>query len=148
MNALTLMTPDPTVVAKDETISRAARLMKTLDVGMLPVVDDAEHRRLVGVLTDRDIVVRCLAEGHRIDCRIRDHMTADPLVTVHIDTELREIADRMERYQVRRLPVVNKQMKVLGIVTQADLARQAGPGHPELIEEVLEKISTPGQLTV
>jgi CBS domain-containing protein len=118
MNALTLMTPDPTVVARDETISRAARLMKTLDVGMLPVVDDAEHRRLVGVLTDRDIVVRCLAEGHRTDC------------------------------QVRRLPVVNKQMKVLGIVTQADLARQAGPDHPELIEEVLEKISTPGQLTV
>lgn len=148
MNALTLMTPDPTVVGRDETISHAAHLMKTLDVGMLPVVDNTEHRRLVGVLTDRDIVVRCLAEGHRIDCRVRDHMTADPLVTVHIDTGLREIADRMERYQVRRLPVVNKQMKVLGIVTQADLARHAGPDHPELIEEVLEKISTPGQLTV
>lgn len=148
MNALELMTPDPTVVMANETISRAARLMKTLDVGMLPVVDDAGHQRLAGVLTDRDIVVRCLAEGHRIDCRVRDHMTTDPLVTLSIDTELREIAHRMERYQVRRLPVVNTQMKVLGIVTQADLARHVGPDHPELIEEVLEKISTPGQLTV
>jgi CBS domain-containing protein len=148
MNALEIMTPDPTVATAEMPISHAARLMQTLGVGMLPVVDDEEHRRLLGVLTDRDIVVRCLAEGHRIDCRVRDHMTSDPLVTLSIDTELREIANRMEQYQVRRLPVVNKQMKVLGIVTQADLARHVGPDNPELIEEVLAKISTPGQLTV
>lgn len=147
MNALSLMTPDPTVVAADDTISHAARLMKTLDVGMLPVVDDAKHRRLVGVLTDRDIVVRCLAEGHLIDCQVQDHMTSDPLVTATIDTELREIANRMERYQVRRLPVVSKNKSVLGIITQADLARQVGPDDPRLVEEVLQRISTPGQLT-
>ncbi|TFG43771.1 MAG: CBS domain-containing protein [Gemmatimonadales bacterium] len=146
MNALELMTPDPTVVAADDTISHAARLMRTMDVGMLPVVDDSEHLRIVGVLTDRDIVVRCLAEGHRIDCKVRDHMTTDPLVTVGVFTALRDIANQMERYKVRRLPVVNREMTVHGIVTQADLARQVGPDDPELIEEVLEKISTPGQL--
>ena len=147
MNARALMTPEPTVVAADESIARAARLMRTMDVGMLPVVDDPSHRRLVGVLTDRDIVVRCLAEGHLVDCRVRDHMTGEPLVTVGPDTELRDIANRMERYQVRRLPVVGAARRVVGIVTQADLARRVGPRNPELVEEVLERISTPGALT-
>jgi CBS-domain-containing membrane protein len=147
MNARALMTPEPTVVAADESISRAARLMRTMDVGMLPVVDDSTQRRLVGVLTDRDIVVRCLAEGHLVDCRVRDHMTGEPMVTIGPDTALRDIANLMERYQVRRLPVVGAARRVVGIVTQADLARRVGPENPQLVEEVLERISTPGALT-
>lgn len=148
MNALELMTTNPTVVNVDDTISHAARLMRTLDVGMLPVVDDATHRRLRGVLTDRDIVIRCLAEDHLVDCQVRDHMTRDPLVTIGIDASLGEIARLMERYKVRRLPVLDRNDGVVGIVTQADLARQVGPDDPKLVEEVLERISTPGPLMV
>ncbi len=146
MNAQSLMTQQPTVVFAGDSVSHAARLMRRLDVGMLPVVDDATHRRLVGVLTDRDIVIRCLAEGHLTDCIVRDHMTSAPIATVAPGATVREIADRMEQSQVRRLPVVDAAGQVVGVVTQADLARRVGPENPWLVEEVLERISTPGAL--
>jgi len=148
MNARALMTPEPSVISANDSITSAARLMRALRVGMLPVVDDTHHRHLVGVLTDRDIVVRCLAEGHRTDCLVEDHMTRGALVTIHIDSDVRLIADRMEQYQVRRLPVVDARQRVVGIVTQADLARRVGPEDPELVEEVLERISIPEPSTV
>lgn len=146
MNAQSLMTRNPTVVLAGDSLSHAATLMRTLDVGMLPVVDDATHRRLVGVLTDRDIVIRCLAEGHLADCIVRDHMTTAPIATVTPGATIREIADKMELSQVRRLPVVSDAGEVIGMVTQADLARRVGPENPWLVEEVLERVSTPGAL--
>jgi CBS domain-containing protein len=145
MYARNLMTPEPSVISVNDTITSAARLMRTLRIGMLPVVDDTHHRHLLGVLTDRDIVVRCVAEGHRLDCRVEDHMTRDGLLTVLADSDLRLIADRMEQHQVRRLPVVDARQRVIGIVTQADLARRVGPEDPELVEEVLERISNPNR---
>lgn len=145
MNARALMTPEPSVISVNDTITSAARLMRTLRVGMLPVVDDTHHRHLLGVVTDRDIVVRCVAEGHHLDCRVEDHMTRDPLLTVYADSDLRLIADRMEQHQVRRLPVIDSRRRVIGIVTQADLARRVGPEDPELVEEVLERISNPNR---
>ncbi len=145
MYARNLMTPEPSVISVNDTITSAARLMRTLRVGMLPVVDDTHHRHLLGVLTDRDIVVRCVAEGHQLDCRVEDHMTREGLLTVLADSDLRLIADRMEQHQVRRLPVVDARHRVIGIVTQADLARRVGPEDPELVEEVLERISNPNR---
>ena len=145
MYARNLMTPEPSMISVNDTITSAARLMRTLRIGLLPVVDDTHHRHLLGVLTDRDIVVRCVAEGHRLDCRVEDHMTRDGLLTVLADSDLRLIADRMEQHQVRRLPVVDARQRVIGIVTQADLARRVGPEDPELVEEVLERISNPNR---
>ncbi|HEX8725473.1 MAG TPA: CBS domain-containing protein [Gemmatimonadaceae bacterium] len=146
MNAKTLMTANPTVVTPDDLISRAAELMRNLDVGMVPVVDDIQTRRLVGVITDRDIVVRCIADHGSAKCQVRDHMTSHPLASVHEDTMLDEIAQKMEEYRVRRLPVVANGHRVVGIITQADLARRVGHDDPALIEEVIERISTPGAL--
>lgn len=146
MKARDLMTRDPAVIPAENRLSDAASLMSTLGVGMLPVVESQDRRRLVGVLTDRDIVVRCLAEGHRGECLVRDHMTRDVLVTVTADADVREIARKMEQYQVRRLPVVDTLGNVVGVVAQADLAKRLGPVNPDLMEEILERISTPGQL--
>lgn len=72
-------------------------------------------------------------------------MTREGLLTVLADSDLRLIADRMEQHQVRRLPVVDARHRVIGIVTQADLARRVGPEDPELVEEVLERISNPNR---
>ncbi len=146
MNAKTLMTSNPTVITPDDSIPRAAELMRNLDVGMLPVVDDLQTRRLVGVITDRDIVVRCLADHGTAQCQVRDHMSSHPLVVVHEDTTVDEIGQKMEEYQVRRLPVVKPDLRVVGVVTQGDLARRVGPDDPKLIEEIVERISTPGAL--
>ena len=146
MRAKNLMTSNPTVATADDSITHVAELMRNLDVGMLPVVDDLQDRQLVGVITDRDIVVRCLADHGTSQCQVRDHMTSDPLVFVHEDSTLQDISQKMEEFQVRRLPVVTPAMRVIGIVTQADLARRVGPDDPRLIEEIVERISTPGAL--
>ncbi|MGH7668571.1 MAG: CBS domain-containing protein [Gemmatimonadaceae bacterium] len=146
MRAKDLMTQNPTVTAADDSIPRAAELMRNLGVGMLPVVDDLQTRRLVGAITDRDIVVRCLADHGTAQCRVRDHMSTSPLVFVHADTPLDDIGRKMEQYQVRRLPVVTSDLRVVGIVTQADLAVRVGAGDPTLIEEIVQRISTPGAL--
>jgi CBS domain-containing protein len=147
MRALNLMTSNPTVITPDDSITRTAEVMRNLDVGMLPVVDNLQTRRLVGVITDRDIVVRCLADHGTSRCQVRDHMTATPLVFVHEDTPLDEIGRKMEQFQVRRLPVVTPNRRVVGVVTQADLARRVGADDPRLIEEIIQRISTPGALT-
>ena len=146
MRAQDLMTSNPTVITPDDSITRTAEVMRTLDVGMLPVVDDLRTRRLVGVITDRDIVVRCLADHGTARCQVRDHMTTSPLVFVNEDTPLTTITEQMEEFQVRRLPVVTGDRRVVGVVTQADLARLVGPRDPRLIEEIVERISTPGAL--
>lgn len=142
-----LMTHDPATVTPGDSIARAAQLMRQFDVGMLPVIDDIHHRRLAGVITDRDIVIRCLAEAHLTDCRIGDHMSKETLTTVTPSTPVEEVAARMERFQVRRLPVVDTLTKrVVGVITLGDLARRVGPTNPELVEQLTERIYTPGSL--
>lgn len=147
MFARDLMTGQPAVITADGTVAAAADLMRIRGVGMLPVVDASRNHRLVGVITDRDLVVRHLAFGHGGDAKIRDHMTRDPLVTVAPDTPVAEIAERMARHQVRRLPVVDGKGAVVGIVAQADVAVHVGPADPKLVERMIEGISRPGALT-
>jgi CBS domain-containing protein len=138
-----IMTPDPETVNPGDTIAHAARLMRDGNVGMLPVVETDGLRTLVGVLTDRDITVRCVAEDHRGRCRVRDHMTADQLATVDADADVEDAVARMGQARVRRLPVVTTRMRVVGVLSQADLARRLGPREPRLVSELLERVSEP-----
>lgn len=147
MLAREMMTAAPMAVTMYEAITQAARLMAQYDVGILPVIDDQVHRRLVGVITDRDLVVRCLSEGHTFGCHVEDHLTRDPLITVTPDDTIETIAERMGQYQVRRVPVVEgPDKRLVGIVTMADLLRHAGKTHAELLEQLDEKIHRPGML--
>lgn len=147
MYAHELMTSQPVMIAHDATVSAAAELMRIRGVGMLPVVDYMRAKKLVGVITDRDLVVRSLAFGHGGDAKVHEHMTRDPLITVGPETPVEEIAARMARHQVRRLPVIDHTGAVIGIVAQADLAVLVGPTDPALVERVIEGISRPGALT-
>lgn len=146
MNARQLMTPHPAVIAADETLATAAELMRTRNVGMLPVVDTASTRRLVGVITDRDIAVRAVARDHGPAAKVREHMSREPLVTVTPTATTEVVAEQMRQYQVRRLPVVDAQGTVIGVIAQADLALSVGPKDPLLVERTLEGISRPGAL--
>lgn len=146
MHARDLMTPAPAVITPYDTVLRAAQVMRTMDVGMLPVVSDMNSLKLVGVITDRDIVVRHDALEHGPTARVHEHMTREPLVTVSPMTSLSEVAERMTRWKVRRLPVVDDQHRVVGIIAQADLATHVGPTDPRLVESVVEGISQRGQL--
>ena len=143
MKARDIMTANPRVVTPGEPILRAAELMRELDVGIVPVVDDRSVMRLEGVLTDRDIVVRCVAHGHGTACRVRDHMTAMPLGTVAPDSDVGEVVAIMERDRVRRIPVVEGNGRLAGIIAQADLAVKLGPKEPRRVEHVLERGTAP-----
>jgi CBS domain-containing protein len=143
MQVSEIMTVNPSCVTADDSLAVAARIMRALDIGIIPVVTNRKERRLIGVITDRDIAVRCVADGHDPDCAVRDHMTTAPLHTVSVDAGADEVIALMEWQQVRRIPVVAAADRLCGIVTQADLARGVGPGRPVLIERMLARVSAP-----
>jgi CBS domain-containing protein len=127
MKARNIMTPNPSVVTRDETIARAATLMRDRHVDMLPVVDDLRTRHLVGVLTDRDIIVRGVAGQRDVEQPVADLMTARPLAVVHVDTPPDEVIGLMNRRQLRRLPVLDDKERVVGVIALADLSKRARP---------------------
>jgi CBS domain-containing protein len=141
MNARDIMTADPFCVTPIDTVRRAADVMRELDVGAVPVVDEILNPVLRGIITDRDITVRCVAEGHAPSCLVRDHMTPAPLQTVRPEADVAEVIQMMEKAQVRRIPVVNPDGTLAGIIAQADIALKLGPTYPGSIEELLERIS-------
>jgi CBS domain-containing protein len=121
MHARDVMKSHPSVVLADDSIQNAARIMRDRNIGMLPVVANLRYRSLMGVLTDRDIVIRCAAAGHSPDCRVRDHMTRGSIVNVAPDADAKDIAAKMEGFQLRRLPVVDRAGGVVGVVALADI---------------------------
>ena len=142
MRARDLMTPDPYVVVPEEPVSRAAEIMHDQDVGMVPVVDNPTHMRLRGVITDRDIALRCVGRGRGPDTPIEHCMTTSPLTTVDPTAWAPEVLELMKQDLVRRVLVVDEG-RLVGVIAQADVARVEGPLHPVAVEEVLERISQP-----
>lgn len=153
MKARELMTSNPEVVTPEDTTSHASSIMKRLDVGAMPVVEDTSRMRLVGILTDRDLVVRHLAEGHEEDCPVRHHMTrregADRFFTVRPEDTAEYVMELMAAHQVRRIPVVDRgngaDERLVGIIALADVAREIGPREPAEVVKVLEAISEPAK---
>lgn len=133
-----IMTPDATCVRADETLVDAARRMRDLDVGALPVCGDDE--RLQGMVTDRDIVVRCLAEGGDPATTRAGDLAAQQPVTIGADDDIDEALSTMIRNGVRRLPVIDGH-DLVGMVSQADVAREASP---ERAGELLAALSEAG----
>jgi CBS domain-containing protein len=130
-----VMTQSPRTIDAGSPVIEAARLMKQEDVGSVPIVDGD---RLVGTLTDRDIVVRVIAEGRDAQStKVRDVASQD-LVTIDPDQDLDEALRLMARHQVRRLPVVEEDGKVVGVLAQADVARER---DEEKVGETVEQIS-------
>lgn len=146
MNARDLMTPDPCVVTPDESVVRAAACMRELDVGAIPVVSDRDERRLVGILTDRDLAVRHVAPGHDPACGVWEHMSTAPLATVRPQADVAEVERAMRGARVRRVVVTDRWDRVVGIVAQADLVRHRGPTEPAEVEAILESLSIPRNL--
>jgi CBS domain-containing protein len=143
MKASDIMTRSPAVVTPDAPVSRAAEVMRDLDVGIVPVVDDLSTMRIAGVITDRDIAVRCVAQRRDPTSLVRDHMTAGHIDTVTPDADISEVIAKMELDRVRRIPVVGEDRRLVGIIAQADLAVKLGPKEPLEVEHMLERVSEP-----
>jgi len=134
-----IITRDPQVIRPETALIEAAQKMKSLDIGMLPVCDGD---RLVGVITDRDITVRGVAQGSDPKtARVQEVMTPE-VIYCFDDEDVKEAAKKMEEKQVRRLPVLNREKRLVGIVSLGDLAVRTG--KEKLAGEVLERVSEPG----
>jgi CBS domain-containing protein len=128
------MTSNLTTIEPITTASEAAKSMKTEDVGSLPIV---EGGRLVGMITDRDLTIRILAEGKDVETPVGAIASKD-VVTIDPQQSLEEAARLMAEHQIRRLPVVEEDGKLVGILAQADVAQV---GHDQLTGETVQQIS-------
>jgi len=143
MRARDIMTKDPQCLRRDDTARRAAEVMRDKDFGVVPVIDDA--RRVIGIVTDRDLAVRVISYGKTPDTRLGDVMTPS-VRSCAADDDLRDVERKMAELQVRRIPIVDAGGRCLGIISQADIARAAGRDSSVSEEEialVLEQISEP-----
>ena len=134
MNVRDVMTPNPRTVELSDTIQDAARIMREEDTGAVPVVEDG---RVVGMVTDRDIVIRAIADGD-YEATVDDIVT-DDVVTATADMTTAEAADLMGEHQIRRLPVVDADENIIGIVSLGDLAVKEN--RDARMGETLENIS-------
>jgi CBS domain-containing protein len=138
MKARDLMTSNPECVTADESIQRAAQIMRDKDVGSVPVVDDRSSMRLAGVITDRDIAIRHVAEGHSGSDAVRTHMSGN-VRSVGPDASTDEVLNAMRDAKVRRVPVVEGD-RLVGIIAQADIATDSHIGDRK-VGETVEEIS-------
>ncbi len=131
---LEAMSSNPCAIEAHRSVAYAAKMLKQEDVGLAPIV---ENGRLVGMLTDRDIVVRVVAEGKDPDSvNVRD-VASSNLVTIDPRQELDEALNLMARHRVRRLPVVEEDGRLVGVVAQADVAKEAKPKETgQMVEEI------------
>ena len=137
MKVSEVMTRDVQTVRPDQRAQEAASFMLSTDAGSIPVTDGD---RLIGMITDRDIAVRGVAKGYGPDTPVRDLMTND-IVCARIDDDVEDAASRMSEAQVRRLPVVDEQERLCGIVSLGDLSRET---DDDTAAEALEGVSQPG----
>ncbi len=131
-----IMTPAPRCVGENETLVDAARLMASLDVGALPIC--GEDKRLKGMLTDRDIVVKCIAEGGDPSSVTAGSLAQGKPVTIGADDDVQEALEMMQKHQIRRLPVIDGH-DLVGIISQADVALALSPDDTgETVAEISE----------
>jgi CBS domain-containing protein len=130
-----LMTENPRAIGAEKTVADAAKMMRDEDVGLAPIV---EGDRLVGTLTDRDIAIRVVAEGRDPESTTVREVASTELVTIDPAQSLDEALRLMAQHQVRRLPVVEEDGRLVGVLAQADVARH---GDDSETGQVVEKIS-------
>jgi CBS domain-containing protein len=135
MKVRDIMTSDVVVASPEDRLQHAADLMARHDFGLLPV---GENDRLIGMLSDRDITVRAVAKGLSPDSKVRDVMTSD-VKYVYDDESTDDVARNMETLQVRRMPVLDRNKRLVGIVSLGDLSQH----DPEDASEALQGISQP-----
>jgi CBS domain-containing protein len=140
-----VMTRSVMTVYEDETLAQAARLMDEGDCGALPVVD--RNGRFTGMITDRDIAIRAIARGYDPRRTRVEACMSDETFGCHVNDSLRDCMRQMSRHQIRRLPIVNDHDQIIGILSQADLARHAdeyqGQGGRRAFADTVAAVSEP-----
>lgn len=143
MKAQDLMTTNPASGTPNSTVREAAQMMRDHDCGCIPIVE-GDSKRIVGVVTDRDIACRCVAEGKSPDTPVREIMTSNPQCC-HLEDDVAAVEQIMIEAQVRRVPVMDAKERCVGMIAQADLALSHEAASDRDVGRVVERISEPGR---
>jgi CBS domain-containing protein len=134
-----VMTKDPVCALPEDSVRKVAEVMRSQDIGPVPIVDSLDRRLLVGIVTDRDLALKVVAEGRDPETtRVGDVMTGD-LVSCREDDDVSKALNAMSNMQLRRIPVVDRDGRIVGIIAQADVATRLD--EPEKTGEVVKDIS-------
>lgn len=134
-----VMTKDLVYASPQDTVSHVAKLMKMEDIGPVLIVDNEESKRLVGIVTDRDLALKVVAEGRDPQTTSVEEVMTRKLITCRPDDDVESAMKAMAQYQLRRIPVVEDDNRLVGIISQADVATRVD--EPEKTAEVVREIS-------
>ena len=134
-----VMTKNPICCLPNDMAAKAAELMKSNNIGSVPVIENEQTRKLVGIVTDRDLTLKIVADGLDAKSTKVDAVMTRKVVTCHADDDLQKALDAMAEHQLRRIPVVDNDNKILGIIAQADVATRVD--QPEKTAEMVKEIS-------
>lgn len=134
-----VMTESLVYSSPEDTVSHVAQLMKTEDIGPVLIIDNEESKRLVGIVTDRDLALKVVAEGRDPQTTKVEEVMTRKVVTCRADDDVENAMKAMAQYQLRRIPVVDNDDRLVGIISQADVATRVD--EPKKTAEVVKEIS-------
>ena len=134
-----LMTNNPVCCLPGDTVVTAAKLMERENIGSIPVIESEQTRKLVGIVTDRDLALKVVAQGYDAKTVQVESVMTRKLVTCQGDDDIQQALDAMSEHQLRRIPVVDNENRILGIIAQADVATRVN--EPEKTAEIVKDIS-------
>jgi CBS domain-containing protein len=136
-----VMTKNPACCLPSDAVSQAAQWMKRENVGSIPVIESEQSKKLIGIVTDRDLALKVVADGRDAKTtKVADVMTRT-IITCHADDDVQKAVDAMAKNQLRRIPVVDSESKIVGIIAQADVATRVD--QPEGTARMVKDISRP-----
>ena len=134
-----VMTKNPVCCLQNDTVLKAAELMKSENVGSIPVIENEQTQKLIGIVTDRDLTLKIVAEGRDPKSTKVDAVMTHKVVTCRAEDDLQKALDAMAEHQLRRIPIVDANNRVVGIIAQADVATRVD--QPEKTAEMVKEIS-------
>ncbi|PKN94026.1 MAG: CBS domain-containing protein [Chloroflexi bacterium HGW-Chloroflexi-6] len=134
-----VMTKEPVCCLPEDTVAKVAQLMQRDNIGSIPVIDNDKTQKLVGIVTDRDLVLKIIAKGQDAKTTKVETVMTRQVVTCLAEDDLQKALDAMAEHQLRRIPIVDGGHKILGIIAQADVATRVN--QPEKTAEMVKEIS-------
>jgi len=134
-----VMTKDPVCCLPNTLVSEAAELMRKEHVGSVPVIENEQSKKLIGIVTDRDLALKVVADGLDAKSTKVEVVMTHKVITRRSNDDLQKALDSMAKYQLRRIPIVDKDNKILGIIAQADVATRVD--HPKKTAAMMKEVS-------
>ena len=134
-----VMTKTPVCCQLDDMVSTVAQLMQSENIGSIPVIENEQNQKLVGIVTDRDLALKIVAKGHHAKSTKVETVMTRQVVTCRAEDDLQKALDAMAEHQLRRIPIVDNDNRIVGIIAQADVATRVN--QPEKIATMVKEIS-------